>query len=165
VQEEHGRRQRLVEVAEPYAARPVAALGMWRCGQWRIKKYTIAYARAAARPELVAAAEAAAVGVLPAPAVTPSRYGVGFLGVHDGRGGNLVFVDWWEQENELHHHVFFSTSDDPGSLRTATPSDPMACVWDLSVVAHEREAWIRHVLAADVPDLDAYLADQLSGAV
>ena len=52
-----------------------------------------------------------------------------------GRGGNFVFVDWWEQENELHHDAFFSTSTDGGSLRAATAADPIACVWDLSIVA------------------------------
>jgi hypothetical protein len=104
-------------------------------------------------------------GVLPSLAVTPTRYGVGFLGIHDGRGGNFVFADWWEQENELHHHVFFSTSDEPAELRRWAPDDPIACVWDLSVVAHERAAWIRHVLAAEEPDLDGYLADVLSGSV
>ena len=36
---------------------------------------------------------------------------------------------------------------------------------DLSVVAHERVAWIRNVLANDAPSLDAYLADTLSGMV
>jgi hypothetical protein len=155
----------VVDVIEPYAARPVSALGTWRCGDLRIKRYAIAYRREAARPELIAGAEAAAERMLPTPAVTPTRYGVGFLGAHDGRGGNFVFVDWWEQENELHHHVFFSTSIDPGALRPATPADPIACVWDLGVVAHEREAWIRHVLAADVPDLDAYLEDQLDAEI
>jgi hypothetical protein len=157
--------QRPVEVVEPYGLRPVSALGTWRCGDWRIKKYTIAYRREAARQELIEAAEAAAARILPTPAATPVRYGVGFLGVHDGRGGNFVFVDWWEQENELHHHVLFSTATDPGSLRSPTPADPIACVWDLGVVAYEREAWVRHVLAADVPDLDAYLEDQLDGEI
>ncbi len=155
----------MVELTESYSARPVAALGTWWCGDWRIKEYTIAYRREAARPELIEAAKAAAEGILPTPAVTPTRYGVGFLGIHDGRGGNFVFVDWWEEENELHHHVFFSTSDDPGALRAATRADPIACVWDLSVVAHEREAWIRHVLAAEVPSLDAYLEDQLDAQI
>lgn len=155
----------VVEVSEPYAPRPVLALGTWHCGGWRIKKYAIAYARETPRPELVAAAEASAADILPTPAVTASRYGVGFLGIHDGRGGNFVFIDWWEQENELHHHVFFSTAAEPGSLRAATAGDPIACVWDLSVIAHERQAWLRHVLVADVANLDAYLEDQLSGAI
>ena len=154
-----------VELTEPYATRPVSALGTWQCGDWRIKKYVIAYRRDGARQELIEAAEASAARALPTPAVTTVRYGVGFLGVHDGRGGNFVFIDWWEQENELHHHVFFSTAADPGALRPATSADPIACVWDLSVVAHEREAWIRHVLVPEVPDLDAYLEDQLSGEI
>ena len=90
----------VVEATEPYAARSVSALGTWQCGDWRVKKYAIAYRREGARAELMEAAEAAAARVLPTPAVTPRRYGVGFLGVDDGRGGNLVFVDWWEEENE-----------------------------------------------------------------
>jgi len=149
----------------PYSPRPVAPLGIWASEGWRLKEYSIVYGRAQARPELVAAAESVIAGVLPSPAVTPMRYGVGFLGIHDGRGGNFVFVDWWEQENELHHHVFFSTSDEPAELQPWAPDDPIACVWDLSVVAHERAAWIRHVLAAEEPDLDDYLADVLSGSV
>jgi hypothetical protein len=67
-----------------------------------MKKYTIAYRREAARPDLIEAAEAVAADTLPTPAIAPTRDGVGFLGIHDGRGAGLVFVDWWEQENELH---------------------------------------------------------------
>jgi hypothetical protein len=33
------------------------------------------------------------------------------------------------------------------------------------VIAHERESWLRHVFAADDPDLDAYLEDQLQGRI
>jgi hypothetical protein len=155
----------MVELAEPYARRPVSSLGLWRPGEWRIKRYGISYGRPTVRAELAAAAEAAAERVLPSPAVTPTRYGVGFLGVHDGRGGNFVYVDWWERENELHHHLFFSNADDPGELRAATPDDAVACVWDLAVIGHERDAWVRHVLVPAVPDLDGYLADTLDGTV
>lgn len=130
-----------------------------------MKKYTIAYRREAARPELIEAAEAVAAGVLPTPAITPVRYGVGFLGIHDGRGGCLVFIDWWENENDLQHHVFLAPDAEPGALRPAAPTELVACVWDLSVIAHEREAWIRHVFGADAPDLDAYLDDQLEGMI
>ena len=153
------------ELNAPYVPRPVTGLGIWRCRDWRLKQYTIAYRREAARLELIEAAKRAAGAVLPAPAVTPTRYGVGFLGVHDGSGSNFVFVDWWEHENELHHHVFFSTTDDPGRLRAATPDDPISCIWDLTVIAHERQAWIRHALSAHGADLDAYLEDQFSALI
>lgn len=155
----------MIDLAEPYAARPVEPLGIFEYHDWRIKRYSIAYDRTHARPELVAAAEEAAAAILPQPATTATRYGVGFLGVHDGRGGNFVFVDWWEDENELHHHVLFSPIDDPEALRPETGADPIACIWDLSVVAHERVAWIRNILVADARGLDAYLADTLSGMV
>ena len=155
----------MIELAEPYAPRPIEPLGIREYRDWRIKRYSIAYARPHARPELVAAAEEAAAAILPQPATKATRYGVGFLGVHDGRGGNFVFVDWWEDENELHHHVLFSPTDNPEALRPETGTDPIACIWDLSVVAHERVAWIRNILDADAPNLDAYLADTLSGMV
>jgi prepilin-type processing-associated H-X9-DG protein len=133
---------------------------------WRIKVYGIAYGRPEPRPELVDAGRAVARERLPRPAVTETRYGVGFLGIHDGRGANFVFVDWWERENELHHHVYFSSPDKPAELRPPADGDPVACTWDLSVVARERDAWVRHVLASvNGPDLDAYLADQHSGQV
>jgi hypothetical protein len=49
--------------------------------------------------------------------------------------------------------------------RTVTPTELTARVWDLSVIAHEREAWLRHVFATDAPSLDAYLEDQLDGMI
>lgn len=37
---------------------------------------------------------------------------------------------------------------------------PLACVWELVVTAHERDAWVRHMLTAR-PDAPTYLADAL----
>lgn len=153
-----------MRLLERYEPRPVTPLGVEDIEGWRVKLYGIAYGRDQPRPELLDASLAAAALDLPQPAVGDSRYGVGFLGVHDGRGGNFVFLDWWAQENELHHVVFFSSATEPAELRRGADGDPIACAWDLTVVGHERDAWVRHVLAnPSGPDLDAYLADQLSG--
>ncbi|MGW3938559.1 hypothetical protein [Streptomyces phaeochromogenes] len=38
----------------------------------------------------------------------------------------------------------------------------IGCVWELPPILHERDAWVRHMLAPDAPDLDAYMADCLS---
>ena len=48
----------------------------------------------------------------------------------------------------------------PGQ-RAGFPS-PVACVWDLAVMAFEREAWIEFVLKPAEPDIDAYLAARLT---
>jgi hypothetical protein len=155
-----------ISLAEPYAARSVRCLELLMFDRWRLKLYGIAYRGERPVHALVEAAVAAVQEWLPRPAVSDDRYGVGFIGAHDGRGANFVFVDWWANEDELHHHTWLSTKQEPGRLRATGPDDFTACAWDLAVIGHEREAWVRHVLArTQGPDLDAYLADQLHANV
>ncbi len=152
--------------AEAYAPRAVRPLGVRSFGDWTLKLYGIAYGREEPSAELVEAAFGAADVALPVPARDDARYGLGFLGIHEGRDSNFVFVSWWENENELQHRVFYSAPDRPRDLRAATPEEPIACVWDLSVIGHEREAWIRHVLSRpDEADREGYLADSLHADV
>ncbi len=151
----------MITLSEPYNSRPIRCLEIWKHAGWRLKVYSIAYGRDLARPEAVAAAKRIAVDRLPVPAVSGNQYGVGFLGVHDGRGVVFVFVDWWANENELYHHVYQGQT--PDSLAYTMPAGTIACVWDLRVLAFERQAWIDTVLANPAgPDLDAYLACALN---
>jgi len=153
----------MLKLQEPYQARPIRFLELWEEAGWKLKVYGIAYRRAFPRPELVQAAKRIAQSHLQQ-AVSPGQgYGVGFLGVHDGRGANFVFLDYWADENELHHHVYISPSDQPAQLKYATPSGLIACVWDLRVLCFERQAWLDTVLAnPGGPDLEAYLARHLN---
>lgn len=132
---------------------------------WRIKVYGIAYRGDHPRAELINAAKSQATSSLPQPAYGDGRYGVGFLGVHDGRGANLVFVDWWADENELHHQLFLSPSDEPGLLRPAKPTELVACVWDLAVIGFERDAWVEASLRRSTPAIDLYLATQMNADI
>ncbi len=151
---------------ELYRPRAAWAMGVQELQDWRLKLYGITYNAEAPDRHVTKAALAAAHGRLPQPATTPTRYGVGFLGVHEGRTANFIFLDWWGQEDELFHHVWYSAIEDPVSLRPARLGEPIACVWDLRVLWHERDAWVRHVLANPAgPDFDAYLMDQLSGHI
>jgi len=151
-----------IPLSEPYRPRPIRFLELWQTGDWRIKVYGIAYRRDRPAEFLVEAAKEIAAERLAS--VEPgAHYGVGFLGVHQGKTGNFVFIDWWSAENELSHHVFFSSSGLPGHLHPATAEDPIACVWDLAVIDHERRAWIDCVLARpDGPDVEAYLDRRMS---
>jgi hypothetical protein len=142
---------------EPFRTRSVRLLELWECSDWRLKVYGIAYAGEWPRPSLVAAAKMLAPTVLATPAVTADRYGVGFVGVHEGRGANVIFASWWANENELRHHMWLSPGDDPAGFQYVTPSGFVGCVWDLSVVGFERSAWVDSVLAPPVPDFTAYM--------
>ena len=150
-------------LSEPYRPRPVRFLEEWRQAGWRLKVYGIAYGRELPRAELIETAKRIARARLPQPAVREGRYGVGFLGVHDGRSANFVFVDWWADENELHHHVYTSASDELIDLKYRTPTGLSACVWDLRVQAFERDAWVEEVLKnPNGPDVEAYMRRRLS---
>ena len=155
-----------MHLIETYAPRSVRCLDVLTFDGWRLKLYGIKYRGERPVDALVEAAVAAAQERVPRPAVTDDRYGVGFVGAHNGRSGNWVFLDWWEGEDELHHHAWGSSHEAPGSLRAAGPDEFTACAWDLAVIGHERNAWVRHVLTrTDGPDLDAYLSDRLDGSV
>lgn len=147
-----------------YRPRPVRCLDVWEVDDWRLKVYGIAYDRGLPRSELVEAAKKIARSMLPHPADGDGRYGVGFVGAHDGRDACVAFVDWWANEDELHHHLYMAPSDRPGDLQAVGPTDFTACVWDLSVLAFEREAWLEAVLKnLEGPDLERYLKRRLSG--
>lgn len=146
-----------------YKERPIRFLEVWQNGGWRLKLYGIAYGRPSPRPELVEAAKAIARQRLESVPNSIQHYSVGFLGVHDGRTANFVFVDWWADENELHHHVYVLPADEPSRFTYTTPTGLIACVWDLRVMAFERQAWLDTVLKRPhSPDVDAYLSQTLN---
>jgi hypothetical protein len=142
----------------PYETRPIRFLELWQHDEWRFKVYGIAYRREVPRPELVEAAKTAARARLAAVDKSMEHYGVGFLGIHDARTANFIFVDWWADENELHHHVYVSPSDEPSRLTYAPTTCGIACVWDLRVMEFHRQAWLNAVLKRPQgQDLDEYL--------
>lgn len=143
-----------------YEPRRIVSQGIWEGGGWRLKRYGIAYGAEAPRRSLVDAVEVAAEEILPDPPLTGSRYGVGFLCAHQGRTCDVAFVDWWENEDELHHHMFIAEAD---TLRPATPADLTACSWDLALLAFERDAWVSAILKnPSGPDLERYLATRMN---
>ena len=147
----------------PYETRPIRFLELWQHEQWRLKVYGIAYRREVPRPELIEAAKTAARTRLAAVEKSMKQYGVGFLGIHDGRTANFIFVDWWADENELQHHVYVSPTEEPSRLTYAPSTCGIACVWDLRVMAFERQAWLDAVLKRPQrPDLDEYLQLRLN---
>lgn len=152
-----------MKLSEDYAPRPIRFVELWKIADWRLKVYSIVYGGERLDSVLVGAARRVTEHRLTANAEATNHCGVGFVGIHQGKTGNFVFVDWWADENELHHHVYVSPSDRPAELEYMTPTGLAACAWDLFLIGHERDAWVRHVLQqASAPDVDGYLAAQLN---
>jgi hypothetical protein len=157
-----------IQLSAPYKTRPIRYLETWEHEGWRLKVYGIAAASERPAEDLVDAVKSVAGDVLPQPAVTDDRYGVGFLYAHQGRdGGGFASVNWWGNENELFHFQYEASADSVGDLRPVEKTGgSTGCVWDLAVIEHERQAWVDYVLANDAgPDLEAYLSHCLQADV
>ena len=156
-----------VELREPYGRRPLRFLELWTVEDWRLKVIGIAYGHETPAPGLVEAAKRVAADHLRTHPTRHAHYGVGFLGIHDGRGENQVFLDRWINENELIHTYWVSPKHEPARLIVPDMSDHNSvCVWDLAVQCFEREAWVECVLANPRgPDVEAYLARRIRADV
>jgi hypothetical protein len=147
-----------MRISEAFAPRSIDSLGIWDVLDWRLKVYTIAYGQVAVDSDLIEAARVVTRERIGAARNRQDHYEVGFVGIHQGKTGNFVFVDWWAHENELYHHVYTSTSREPTALRYMTPTGLTACVWDIQLIGFERDAWVEHVLRKDeAPDVEGYL--------
>jgi len=148
-----------MKISEGYRSRTLDWLGVWGIDDWRLKAYTIAYGQDPIDERLISAARKVATNRLTG-TEDGRHYKVGFIGIHQGKTGNFVFVDWWADENELHHHVYVSTTADPANLKYMTPTGLAACVWDLWLIGCERDAWVKHILEKfENPDIEGYLRD------
>lgn len=147
-----------MDLSEQYAKRHWRFLEMMSVEGWRIKIYGIAYQGEDPDKRLLEAAKKTAKDHLRRQPLAGLAHGVGFLGVHDGRGANFIFLDRWINENELHHVVYVGDKAQPGELQPAQPDTGSACVWDLFLQGYERQAWLDCVLTnPEGPNLEAYL--------
>jgi predicted GNAT family N-acyltransferase len=140
----------------PRNARTLPALEF---ADWRLKVYGINAEGAALGSELIDAASAAAARILPQPGnMPPDRYGVGFLVVSAGVMTDTALVGWWGLDNELFVRCLSAPHGDAGKLSQHSNMDgPLACVWSLDLIAHEREAWVKHVMRPEGADFNGYL--------
>ncbi|MFD8740298.1 hypothetical protein ACFV06_36040 [Streptomyces sp. NPDC059618] len=133
----------------------------------RIKRYHVTTDPAGIEPEIEAAAYAMLPRLLPEPDGTPPAT---FAVLHRGGDGSAYLCAYsWVWDNVLHFRaaaagqpVLGCPDRDPTNF-VVTELPWIGCVWELPPILHERDAWVRHLLASDVPDLDAYMADSLPG--
>ncbi|MGW4684792.1 hypothetical protein ACWEPM_07690 [Streptomyces sp. NPDC004244] len=135
----------------------------------RIKRYHVTADPAGIEPEVEEAAYRflpQLLQTLPEPDGTPPG---GFLVLHrGGDDGAYLNVYSWVWDNALHfaggaagQPVLGCPDRDPAHFVRLDRS-LIGCVWELPPIAHERDAWVRHVLDAPAPHLDDYLADTLT---
>ncbi|USQ84351.1 hypothetical protein NFX46_11415 [Streptomyces phaeoluteigriseus] len=131
----------------------------------RVKRYHVTGDPAGIAPDVERAAYAILPELLPEPDGTPPAT---FVVLHrGGDDGAYLNAYSWVWDNVLHfggaaagQPVLGCPDRDPAHF---VPTDRpwIGCVWELPPLLHERDAWVRHLLAPEVPDLEAYLTDLL----
>ena len=144
-------------VRHPYRDRRIRCDGICTVAGYRLKLYSISFDDRDPDPAVFDAALRLAAQALPQPAVTESRFGVGFAIRRRGRGEDYLVLNWWDKENELFGRVCTTPNGDAAGWRVASRGE-IACVWDLLVIGFERDAYVATVLSRPgPPDVDAYL--------
>jgi hypothetical protein len=139
----------------PYQPRHLAAHGVESREGWRLKRYAISLEPGGVAWPEFAPGLALAWDALPQPAQTEGRPGVGFVIAHRGRGADYLVIGWWDRENEMPVRVFVKPTGEAG-FRAARGGESF-CVWDLRVIAAERDAYVATVLSPQGADVEGYL--------
>lgn len=151
-----------MNLKETYQPRRIAFHELYEASDWQLKIYTILHQAKTLDEPLINAAKQTALEFLPQPASTQDYYGVGFVSVHQGRSYDFVTVAYWCYDTELRHQTYMRPSSSSYELEALTASELSSDVWDLRVLAFERDAWLRTILNANTPDKQAYLNERLN---
>ncbi|MFD4836363.1 hypothetical protein ACFWP0_02570 [Achromobacter sp. NPDC058515] len=153
----------MAQLPEPYLARRIAHIDTWLEAGHSIKVYGIHRDPERAGPILsdtiAAAVRAAVQEVLAENAADEHSHGLGFCIVHVGQEAVWLLVDWWISGGIVCQRMLSAPLAQPENF-TPVSGPALACVWELVITAHERNAWVRHMLTAE-PDARCYLEDLL----
>lgn len=140
---------------KPFELRPIQFLRIQDHEGWSLKLYSIAFDAPLVDERDFASGVNLALESLPQPAMSAERAGVGFCVLHHGRGADYIVLGWWDRENEMPVRVFVCPVDE-GEWRAARGGESF-CVWDLQVIAFERDAYVGTILAQPPGNVQAYL--------
>lgn len=138
-----------------YAPRPTNCIGCRVVSNWHLKVYTMSGRQTEVDdPTLQSALQ------LLETIKFPAEKGHGFVIIHRGEETIWLLIDLW-MEDILYQELFSAPLSQSTNFKKRVDG-PMACVWELVVICHERTAWIKHTMSNKSPDYEAYLADVCS---
>jgi hypothetical protein len=145
-----------------YSPRSLTALRPEKVRGWTVKPYAISALRPAPPREVLDFARLAVERSLPD--AHRDALSFAYSVVHEDADGCYVVVGWWSRNRVILHSRTWLA--DWGALTDPrpAPAHATACIWELVAMAHERHAWVEHVVRPAEPDLDAYLASTVSGS-
>lgn len=151
-----------MQINSPYQQRPVRFLEIHQHSDWKIKLYSISVKNEFVSAENVQNAKQQLGFWLSKNSNSGlETYNIATLILHEGKEGCFAVINWWLDENMLQNFVYLSENGKDYKLFSA--NGITTCVWEMAVLWHERNAWVKHVLLKNEnPDFIAYLNEQLN---
>lgn len=132
-------------------------------GNWVVKVYTITAKPAFGSVEVLQHVKANLSSLLEE---AREHHNSAFLIIHEGTDGVWSLLNWWTGKEMLRTKTYFTSFQEKDKMTLLPGGGSMACVWELPVFMHERNAWVKHILKnASSPDFENYYKDILEGPV
>ena len=141
---------------ELYEPRHLSNMGKWRIGSLDLKVYGIAASGRHISDEMIDdARQQVKAEIVELVASFGGSNDVGFAIFHAGSEGATISTFWWAMGDLLCRH---KSRQPYGSLEAVDLSrgPAIACVWELAVIAAERDAW-RDAMMSSRPNRDVYM--------
>ena len=150
-----------------YEPRKIEFNQLLKIGDWNVKVYTITMnSNFKSKQILESAIKELPLWISNAQKSILKTHKNAFLIAHEGREGVWLLMNWWTDGEMLETKVYFGDYDNPKIVKeTFLKPKSLICTWELVVVAHERDAWVKHVLLnSDFPKFDDYNKDVLKSS-
>lgn len=86
--------------------------------------------------------------------------------LHTAYDYNYSILFTWVDENVLALSVYRSQKEKPDFFELISANGIVSCVWELGIIWHERNAWIKHVLnRLPQADIIGYLNSKINGEI
>lgn len=147
----------------PYAERNCSFYKLLALENWRVKVYTLTARPAFESEEVLRNVETNLSALLEE---ASDHHHSAFVIIHEGTDGVWILLNWWTGKEMLRTNTYFTSFQEKDKMTLLPAQGSMACVWELPVINHEKNAWVRHILKnAASPDFENYYKDVIEGPV
>lgn len=151
-----------MKIKSSYTTRPIRFLEVYNYNDWQIKLYSISIHSEFVSKENIEKTKQQLDNWLSKSEVYDlETYKIATLILHEGKEGCFAIINWWIDENMLQNFVYLM--DVSNEYKLFSDNGITTCVWEIAIIWHERNAWVKHVLMKNEnPDFQAYINEQLN---
>lgn len=151
-------------VIKEYQDRPTHFIGIEKIDAWSFKCYeVIDVSNTKPQPEEWEYAIQLSAQNIQNYAHSITELKIGYIIYHKGFDTNYIVISWWFHENMLRMFAYASMRSKACEFRLVTDGLNI-CVWDMLIHAHERNAFVKHILRKPASaQFKNYLYDEFAG--